>query len=59
MRDASSTGRLPFIPEPVRAAGAAASLGATLALLLRDIDDPMDDLAVSAAVTAIATGCSG
>jgi AraC-like DNA-binding protein len=57
LREASTTGRLPFVAEPVHAAaGAAAALGATLARLLRDIDDPMDDLAAIAAVTALSEG---
>lgn len=57
LRAATTTGRLPFVAEPVHPRdGAAASLGATLARLLRDIDDPMDDLAAAAAVTAISDG---
>jgi AraC-like DNA-binding protein len=57
LREASPTGRLPFVAEPVHAAaGAAAALGATLARLLRDVDDPMDDLAAIGAVTAISDG---
>src|SRR5690242_10783892 len=57
VRDASATGRLPFVPEPVHAAtGAAAPLGATLALLLRNIDEPVDELTAVAAVTAISDG---
>jgi AraC-like DNA-binding protein len=57
LREASPTGRLPFVAEPVHvAAGAAASLGATLARLLRDIDDEMDDLAAIGAVSAISDG---
>jgi AraC-like DNA-binding protein len=60
LRDATPTGRLPFVPEPVHpVAGAAASLGTTLARLLHDIDDPMDDLAALGAVTAIADGLLG
>lgn len=57
LREASPTGRLPFVVEPVHAVdGAAASLGATLARLLRAIGAPMDDLAVVSALTALADG---
>ena len=57
VRDASAVGRLPFVSDPVHPArGAAASLGATLALLLRDIDDPVDDLTAAAAASTISAG---
>jgi AraC-like DNA-binding protein len=57
IRDASPTGRLPFVPAPVQSAdGAAAALAAALAGLLRDVDEPIDDLAAAAAAVALTDG---
>lgn len=57
LRDASPTGRLPFVAEPVHTVdGAAAALGAALVRLLSDLDTPLDDLASLSATTAISDG---
>jgi AraC-like DNA-binding protein len=57
LRDASPTGRLPFVPDPVhQPRGAAAGLAAALRTLLVNIDDPIDDLAAAGAATTIADG---
>lgn len=57
VRDASPSGRLPFVPDPVhRPTGPAARLGASLRALLANMDDPLNDLAVAGAATAIADG---
>jgi AraC-like DNA-binding protein len=57
VREASPTGRLPFVAEPVHPTdGAAAPLAAALTLVLRALDEPLDELAVIAAVTAISDG---
>jgi AraC-like DNA-binding protein len=57
LREASPTGRLPFVVQPVHPiTGAAAALGAALARLLRDVEDPIDDLTAVSATTAISDG---
>ena len=57
IRDASPTGRLPFVPDPVQPAdGAAAALAAALAALLHDLSEPIDDLAAAAAAVALTDG---
>jgi AraC-like DNA-binding protein len=57
VRDASATGRLPFVSDPVHpTSGAAELLGTTLARLLQDIEGPLNELSAIAAATAISDG---